>query len=591
MRLLSALMITLAMAVSAHASTRVALVIGNGGYEKLSRLENPTHDAEAVAGMLRANGFDVEEATDLTRADFLDSLEAFQAKASGAELAVVYYAGHGMEVDGKDVLAPVDMELSCETREAKRSVPLSALFEAADGAQSKVVLLDACRSDPFPSCPKRGTEDSGFRGLTRVNSSGSTLIASATLSGSVAADGKPGQHSPFTQALLARFENGKTVPFRDLLDQVAEDVRVATDGVQIPEVTSRGGAPKICLAGENCDGAQAEPLTRVVMNVPATKVVPQTDHSVGSSFRDCSDCPEMVVLPAGSFKLGSPATEVGRDASEGPQVDETIAKPFAVSKTEITFDAFETCRMEGGCPGETPKDAGWGRGNRPVIYVDHADAEAYAAWLTASTGHRYRLLTEAEWEYAARGGTTTPYPTGTGLPKSAANVDFSQSGDVTLASAYLGKTSEVGAYPPNPFGLQDMTGNVAEWVADCWSPDHAGAPADGTSRGGDCTRRVVKGGAWYFEPAAARSAARASYPSDKRLNVIGFRVAREIETTGEVIAPAPVPAAVAVPPVKPAAKPGKLPKASDKNVVEKLVDGLPSVPTPKVPRVLRDLFN
>lgn len=529
MRRVLILAAALLAATPALAAKRVALVIGNGSYETLSALDNPTRDAVAISGVLRANGFDVEEYTDLDRSDFLDALDAFREAARGAELAVVFYAGHGMEVDGKDVLAPVDMAVACESRELKRAVPLDSLFEAADGATHKVVLLDACRSDPFPACPKRGADASGFRGLARIATSGSTLIANATLSGSVAADGAPGGHSPFTAALLARFEDGRTVPFRDLLDGVAEDVRLSTNGAQIPEVTSRGGAPRACLAGEDCDGAAAPAGARLVMNVPKTAVLPPAEHPVGSNFRDCTDCPEMTVLPPGKVMVGSPDGEPGHDASEVPRVEATFSKPLAVSRSEITFDEWETCLLEGGCPGKTPKDAGWGRGRRPVIYVSHADAEAYAAWLTASTGHRYRLLSEAEWEYAARGGTATAFASGDTLAKDMANVDYSLAGDVTLVGAYAGRTSEVASFPPNPFGLFDVHGNVAEWVADCWNPNHQGAPADGSARGGDCSRRVVKGGAWYFEPAAARVAARTSYPEDKRLNVVGFRVAREME--------------------------------------------------------------
>ncbi len=237
----------------------------------------------------------------------------------------------------------------------------------------------------------------------------------------------------------------------------------------------------------------------------------------------------MTVLPPGELMLGSPDGEAGHDASEAPRVAVAFARPFAVARTEITFDEWETCALEGGCPSKPPKDAGWGRGKRPVIYVSHAEAEAYAAWLSSATGHRYRLLSEAEWEYAARGGTTSAYASGDRLAKDMANVDFSLAGDVALVGAYAGKTAEVASFPPNPFGLFDMHGNVAEWVADCWNPNHTGAGPDGAPRGGDCSRRVVKGGAWYFEPAAARVAARTSYPEDKRLNVVGFRVAREME--------------------------------------------------------------
>src|SRR5690606_32771115 len=149
----------------------------NGAYQSLSALSNPTRDAVAIAGALRANGFDVSEFSNLSRADFLDALESFQQKAKGAELALVFYAGHGMEIAGRDILAPVDMEISCNPKKARRAVGFDKLFEAASGASNKVVLLDSCRNDPFPTCPTRSArKGSGFRGLSRVNADGAMLI-------------------------------------------------------------------------------------------------------------------------------------------------------------------------------------------------------------------------------------------------------------------------------------------------------------------------------------------------------------------------------------------------------------------------------
>lgn len=520
---LSAVFVLLA-ALPAGAAERVALVIGNSGYATLAPLANPSRDAGAVAARLRSEGFTVMEHRDLKRAEFLDAVEEFRTISRGAELAVVYYAGHGMEVSGRDVVAPIDMEVACEPRAVRRAVGLDDLFEAAGGALNRVVLLDACRSDPFPMCPSRGTQASGFRGLSRVSGEGSTLIASATLSGELASDGEPGAHSPFTAALLARFDAGRTVPIRDLLDQVAEDVRLATGGAQVPEVTTRGGAPRLCLSEAGCS---EEPLTRVVLATPPKTIVPISKRPPGTRFRDCDDCPEMIVLPPGAVELGSPPDEAGRDAGEGPRLSVRIDRPLAVSRTEVTFDAWEVCALDGHCP-RIDRDAGWGQGKRPAIYLSHADALAYVGWLSAVTGERYRLPSEAEWEYAARGGTTTAFSTGAALPAEAANVDQSLSGDIATVGAYEGRTLEVGSFPPNPFGIFDMHGNVAEWTADCWNGDHAGSPADGSPRGGDCTRRVVKGGAWYFEPAAARVAARSSQPADRRLNVIGLRVVRDM---------------------------------------------------------------
>jgi formylglycine-generating enzyme required for sulfatase activity len=164
-----------------------------------------------------------------------------------------------------------------------------------------------------------------------------------------------------------------------------------------------------------------------------------------------------------------------------------------------------------------------------VIYVSWDDAKAYVDWLRQRTGRAYRLLSEAEWEFAARGGTTTRYAPGEALTTTQANFDASASAGPRKRGAYEGRTVEVGTFQPNPYGLFDMHGNVAEWVEDCWNPSHAGAPEDGSPRGGDCKRRVLKGGAWYYEPEFLRSAARLSYPKSSRLNVVGFRVARNVE--------------------------------------------------------------
>jgi uncharacterized protein len=142
---------------SAQAERRVALVIGIGAYKNLSTLDNPVNDAKAVAASLRGHGFEVQEHYDLVRGDLLNALEDFQAAASNAEVALVYYAGHGMELAGDNVLAPIDTEVSCEPRQARRTVKIGDLFEALGQAKNQVVLLDACRNDPFPQCASRGS--------------------------------------------------------------------------------------------------------------------------------------------------------------------------------------------------------------------------------------------------------------------------------------------------------------------------------------------------------------------------------------------------------------------------------------------------
>ena len=150
-------------------------------------------------------------------------------------------------------------------------------------------------------------------------------------------------------------------------------------------------------------------------------------------------------------------------------------------------------------------------------------------FLREKSGKAYRLLSEAEWEFAARGGTNTPFAGGESLAPTQANFDASTAAGSKKQGSYEGKSVEVGTFPPNPYGLHDMEGNVFEWVEDCWNPTHAGAPAVASPRGGDCKRRVAKGGAWYYEAEFARPSARMSFPKGSRLNVIGFRVARPLE--------------------------------------------------------------
>jgi uncharacterized caspase-like protein len=253
-----ALLFCLGWTNEARADKRVALVIGVSDYQTLSKLNNPVPDGRAIAAALKAYGFAVTEHYDLDRASMLDALEEFSLVSGQAETALVYYAGHGMEIAGKNILAPKDMEIDCEKKLPRRSVDLDQLFDAVSGAPKQVVLLDSCRNDPFPQCPSRSAgSGAGFRGIARVGGEGSSLlIANATLSGQLAADGSAGQNSPFAKALLARFQSDANLHLRDMLDMAAQDVSVASRGTQVPEILTRGGAPRVCLDQAACGGQQ-----------------------------------------------------------------------------------------------------------------------------------------------------------------------------------------------------------------------------------------------------------------------------------------------------------------------------------------------
>ena len=246
-------------------------------------------------------------------------------------------------------------------------------------------------------------------------------------------------------------------------------------------------------------------------------------------FRDCLQCPDMVVVPAGWFMMGSPASEAFRDKDEGPVRRVTISEPFAVGKYEVTFAEWDVCASDGGCGGHRPWDEGWGRDERPVINVSWNDARSYAGWLSRKTGKGYRLLSESEWEYAARAGTTGPFHTGETISTDQANYVGIRVYGSGRKGVYRKKTVPVGSFAPNGFGLHDMHGNVWEWVEDCWNGSYAGAPADGSAwEGGDCGRRVLRGGSWFYSPRDLRSADRGWYGSGFRNLYLGFRVARTL---------------------------------------------------------------
>lgn len=277
------------------------------------------------------------------------------------------------------------------------------------------------------------------------------------------------------------------------------------------------------------------------------------EEQPGTEFSDCAACPQMVVVPAGTFTMGSPDDEAGRDSNEGPQHLVTIAAPFAVGKFEVTFAEWDACVSDGGCFHYRPADGGWGRDRRPVINISWDDARAYVAWLSGKTGKPYRLLTEAEWEFAARAGTTTPFSTGPTITADQANFDGTKSYAGAVAGAFRNQTVPVGSFPANDFGLHDMHGNVREWVEDCWPANYRDAPVDGSAagpgKGGplglsgwaqriadlfpgqvNCSRHILRGGSWFFGPRYLRSANRlGDFKPDFRDIYGGFRVARSLD--------------------------------------------------------------
>ncbi len=250
--------------------------------------------------------------------------------------------------------------------------------------------------------------------------------------------------------------------------------------------------------------------------------------NAGDMFQDCTDCPEMLVVPAGTFMMGSPADEAERLDNEGPQHRVTIARPFAIGRYEVTFDQWDECVADGGCD-HRPDDEGWGRGQRPVIYVNLHDVRQYTDWLSQKTGETYRLPSEAEWEYAARAGTTTPFHFGSTISPAQANYN----GNFTYGGGPEGadrqQTLPAGSFPANGFGLHDVHGNAWEWVQDCSFVGYDGAPTDGTAwRTANCEMHVIRSGSSHYGPGLVRSASRIGVSALHRVIYYGFRVAKTL---------------------------------------------------------------
>lgn len=323
----------------------------------------------------------------------------------------------------------------------------------------------------------------------------------------------------------------------------------------------------------------------LLLSIPDIRPATAGDASPGKIFQDCPDCPQMVVVPAGGFRMGSPAAESGRAFTEGPVHEVEIRRPFALGRFEVTRGQFAAFVAATGFTGGVGcywwtgdklakddenawRDPAWWTGDgwfpdvkkgwrdpgyrqgddEPVACVNWADAEAYIDWLGRRAGFAYRLPTAAEWEYAARAGSTAarPWKDEAGGACAHANV-HDRASRARLGPSWrhhdcddgFARTSSVGRFPANAFGLHDMLGNVWEWTADCWHDDYTGAPADGRAwtAGGDCARRVLRGGSWSALPRQIRFAARIHNTPTTRLwnpngyrsdSGFGFRVARDL---------------------------------------------------------------
>lgn len=604
----------------AKAERRVALVIGNGSYAKVPKLANPTNDAGAIEALFKAAGFNkVVRADNLGATQMRRALRDFSNEVQDADMAVVFYAGHGMEMNGTNYLIPVDAVLERDIDVADETVSLDRINQVLEQAKRlRLVILDACRDNPFVRSMRRTLAGRAIgRGLAPVEvATTDTLIAYAAKAGSTAMDGD-GANSPYTAALVKHLAT-PGLDVRLALGRVRDEVLRTTSRRQEPFVygslggtevqliaaprqpvltspTVVGGAPPSAAAEawnqiketsdasvleafvarfndtffgdlaksrlatmrreqqrlallqkqdedlKRAEAAAAEAKRKAEEEARKGDLVASLTPGSGRSARNCPLCPEMVVVPAGHFTMG------GQNDSISVSINYQLAVGrFAVTRGE--FEAFvnETgynthpgCshRMNSGifADWKFKSDHSWRKvgfeqtDRHPVVCVSWDDANAYVNWLSGKTGLSYRLLSDAEREYATRAGTITLYWWGNLITSAQANYN----GHIYRTGGTVGqfrqRTVPVDSFAANPWGLYNVHGNVWDWTEDCWNAGNSGNPGNGIPRtNGDCGRRVIRGGSWEDVYGHLEAADRVGIRRDNRGPNMSFRVARTL---------------------------------------------------------------
>jgi formylglycine-generating enzyme required for sulfatase activity len=521
---------------------RAALVIGNGTYES-APLRNPPNDAQAMAGILRELGFDVAESENLDQKAMKKEIQAFGQKLLKGGIGLFYYAGHGMQVNGRNYLIPVGAQIEHEKQVEYEAVDVGAVLAEMDNARNRlnIVILDACRDNPFARSFR-----SSAQGLASMNAPTGTLVAYATAPGSVANDGT-GENGIYTGELIKTMTI-QGLKVEDVFKQVRSAVRETTQGRQVPWESSslegdfyfKAPAPIVTPAAAPERTAGAAPSVapeRAIGTPPAQSPHSETVVRSFKIWKEPVTGMEFVWLPGGCFLMGSPQTEAGREADESP-VNEVCLDGFWMAKTEVTngqYRAFHKQHNSRDFQGSSLNGD-----NQPVVYIAWEDADSYAQWLTTQSGgqNKFRLPTEAEWEYACRAGSDTSRYWGDDTSQAC---EFEDVGDRSVKKLWgwedvhacddgYGATAGVGSFRPNAFGLYDMLGNVWEWCLDVYSVDayvnhdHKNPVYSNQSGGSD---RVIRGGNWNAPPHSVRCARRGSGLPKAMNDDLGFRLVRQ----------------------------------------------------------------
>ncbi len=580
---------------------RVALVIGNNHYLHANGLQNAVADAEAMKEKLIGLGFDVVYRQDASRKEMNKAIDSFAMKLSANAVGMVFYAGHGIQVNGENYLIPVDLDAQDESDVINDGVNLAKILGQMSGAQAKfsLVILDACRDNPFRYAHIGGRGMATARGLAPISSNARGIMVVYSAGNGQKALDSLGDHdqSPnglFTREFLRVMER-PGVKIQELVDEVRERVIAAAKSVgqtQTPAVYNESMGTfffllpldqKVTITTEpttvavNQGNAELEERKKVAdkedqrtfwqsaqaNSVSCQAYLSQWPHGTYAALaKQCIDKgddakrqaeearladlkrqaaespvqtapppvarqsfePEMVSLPAGSFMMGSSTSEEGHQNNE--KQHQVSVSAFSMGKYDVTFAEYD--RFTKATKRKKPSDAGWGRGRRPVINVDWNDAVAYAEWLAQQTGKRYRLPTEAEWEYAARAGTTAAYYWGDQASHEYANYGKDECcGGVAQGNDRWVNIAPVGSFAPNPWGLYDMLGNVWQWTCSAYVESYDGSEQRCSGSNDATARRSFRGGSWFLAPDGLRTAYRNCDDPAIRDIDIGFRLVHD----------------------------------------------------------------
>ncbi len=559
-----ALSLTVLSASQAHAGGRVALLLMAEDYSNFNRSGIGARRGREIADLLRARDFDVIVGANPTNATGRAALGDFLSKVKGADLAIILLIGHGVSALGQTFFLPENASLEHSTDLLSQGLSVPNMIRIASEARNAgicflmtapniPVAVDGVELSPQVEGNLPANVASAFSNSAQVPAN-RTAAAARQAADAIISLLRQNPHATLRQffSACANETQGMALGAAADLDLAAPPAQVALQPPPVPPIPD---TPPKSEPSQNPETTPPPPPPPIPVVPTAPPPLPQpidVDNAMNNAaaapltaaqeralkpkdtFRECENCPEMVVMPAGRFAMGSPLGEKERNCcNEGSQHDVTIGRPFALGKDHVTVDQFAVFVKEtdyaarSGCDWRNP---GFTQdGSHPVVCVGWDDANAYANWLAKKTGRPYRLPSEAEWEYAARAGTTTPFWWGFSITTDQANYNGN---DVYAGGGSRGVsrhgTVPVDSFQANPWGLYNVHGNAWQWMADCWHDNYNGAPTDGSAwtQGSCSSGHVIRGGSWFNHPGSLRAARRdrVTVGSDG----IGFRIARTL---------------------------------------------------------------